>query len=109
MHDVVAVGDGDPGAAGGVQGAVAGGGRPLVGMLDQDVDPRVGPRQRLGDVGAVIGGGVIDQDQLPVGQGLALKRSDGLSQMARAVVVGHHHRNAGDQAHWPPPGANTAA
>ena len=80
---VVAVDEGQVLAAGALHAAVTRAPRPAVLRLQQR-EPRIGGGLGPGDLGAVVGGGVVDHDHFQVGDGL---RGDRVQAVAEVVLV----------------------
>jgi hypothetical protein len=88
---VVAVDEGQVLAAGALHAAVTRAPRPAVLRLQQR-EPRIGGGLGPGDLGAAVGGGVVDHDHFQVGMSL---RGDRVQAVAKVVfVVEERHDDA---------------
>jgi hypothetical protein len=87
VADVVGVHPGDEGATDQVEPLVQGGADPPMAGLADETDTRIA--ERPDDRHAVVGGTVVDDDELEVGQGLDEHALDGRGQMRGAVQDGH--------------------
>jgi len=82
---VVGVEEGDQPAAGGADRVVARRRRAAVRRPLDQPDPRLAGGERPGEVAAAVGRGVVDEDQLPVGERLRPDRGDGVPKRRRRV------------------------
>src|SRR5262249_1122847 len=94
MHEVVAVHDGDPLAPCHRQRPVTRGGGTSVPVATHYANTVIFRRQSNYYPYAIIGSGVIEDDDLEVAKALSLSRRDRLGQMCSAVVVGHDDADA---------------
>ena len=94
VEPVVGVEEQDPAAAGLAQAGVAGGGGAEVGRQGQQPDARVLRRGGRGEGAGAVGGGVVDDDRLEVGQGLGAEAGQGLAERGLGVMRRDDHGDA---------------
>ena len=85
MNGIIAINEPDPLAAGGVEGAVTGGGDAGVALVG-DVDARVEAGVGVKAGGAGVGRAVIDAEGFPVWIGLRADGVEALGEVGRHVI-----------------------
>lgn len=74
---------------------VARGRKALVLAVMHDGDARIRVCEALGDNGALVGRGIVDDDQLPIFQGLLLHAFDRVRYVRFDAVCRHHDADGG--------------
>ena len=95
LDPVVGVEEQDPAAAGLAQAGVAGGGGAEVGRQGEQPEARrPRPRPAAAEGAGAVGGGVVDDDRLEVGQGLGAEAGQGVAERGLGVVGRDDHGDA---------------